>query len=196
MFDNLNHSEQTRKPSSDLRYKLTGFQTESHKQSMQNNLQLISVIEAFHFVLLWKALRHLCMQEHTNTHTHIQKNVFKLSFLFDSLTCIFSKMHCGGLSCCSSQWGFFLLILLSIFKTKHQNPKNRRILTRGPLMLRLIFYTMFTGIPRSESLLTLHSEPDGSPFTAWLIHYFSPLCYFCLCRTSVDQQIQEVLKHT
>lgn len=48
----------TTKQRAALRYELRGLQIESHRQPMAGNLQLISVIEAINFVLLWKG-RHL-----------------------------------------------------------------------------------------------------------------------------------------
>ena len=54
-----------------LRYELIGLQIESHRQPMAGNLQIISVIEAINFVLLWKGNHldtHACKNTHTYTH--------------------------------------------------------------------------------------------------------------------------------
>lgn len=60
-----------------LRYEFIGIQIESHRQPVLDNLQLISVIEAINFVLLWKGNR---------LDTHACKNAQTYSLTSQSLT--------------------------------------------------------------------------------------------------------------
>jgi len=64
----------------EILYELMGLQTESHRQPMAGNLQLISVIEAINFVLLWKGDHldtHACKNKHTHTHTRTHAHTYK-----------------------------------------------------------------------------------------------------------------------
>lgn len=138
---------------------------------MADNLQLISVIEAINFVLLWKGkpLKH-SMQARTHTNTHdTNRSKHTHSFLLSR-----------SLACEDEEGPITFNIPTN---TKILNNRRHELMQDHRQGLRLI-------MDKLCCLFSFHGGPDGGPLAPFLPNL---LCCSRVCYTSVYQQTDEAL---